>query len=175
MEYQATFTIGRRDAVRFYFQSMLREKWQTIPVAGLVGILVAAAYGVGSMENIAVKIGWFVLAAALGAAAGLLVIFLLARSKVREGSRRSGVSSYTQSVLINGFGVNIEANGRESRVPFHKLKEVRETGRDFYIGLGGDLVWILPKSQMADREADCAKLRQIFSSVMESKSLHLKK
>ncbi len=175
MEYRGSFTIGRKDAVRFYFQSMLREKWHTLPVAGLVGILVAVYYQVGQIEHLAVKVGWFVLAAALGVAFGMLVLFFTAFNKVRDGSRRSGVSSYTQKVLINGFGVQVEANGKESRVPFHKLQGVRETGHDFYISMGADLVWILPKNQMADRAEDCARLRKIFSTVMESKNLHLKK
>ena len=175
MEYQGSFTIGRRDAVRFYFRSMLREKWHTLPVAGLVGILVAVYYQVGSIENPAVKIAWFAASAVMGAAFAALVLFWLAFSKVRSGSRRSGVSSYVQHVTINGFGVQVEANGRESRVPFHKLQEVWETGHDFYVSLGADLVWILPKSQMASRAEECARLRKIFSAVMESKRLRLKK
>ena len=62
---------------------------------------------------------------------------------------------------------------REARLGFDKLMKVEETGRAFYLYLAENQAWIFPKDQM-DAQA-CTQLRQLFSTVIESKRLKLKK
>ena len=53
--------------------------------------------------------------------------------------------------------------------------KVEETKKAFYLYLAANQAWILPKDQMEDQAAECARLREIFSTVIESKRLKLQK
>ena len=76
---------------------------------------------------------------------------------------------------IDGFGVRVTARGRQSRVGFDKLMRVEETGKAIYLYLSANRAWILPKDQMEDPRGECARLRALFSTVIESRRLKLKK
>ena len=97
------------------------------------------------------------------------------RNKVRAAIRRRGRERYPQEILINGFGLRCTASGREVKVAFEKIREIRETKRAVYIYMTENDAWILPKAQMEDPAAEAAKLREIFGMVIESQRLHLRK
>ena len=79
------------------------------------------------------------------------------------------------SATSSGFGVRVSAQGRQAKVGFDKLLRVEETKSAFYLYLAASQAWILPKAQMEDPASESAALRQIFSTVVESRRLKLKK
>ena len=89
--------------------------------------------------------------------------------------RRSGKESYIQHTEIDGFGIRVTVQGRQGKVGFDKLMKVEETGKAFYLYLAANQAWLLPKDQMEDPASESAALRQIFSTVVESRRLKLKK
>ena len=105
----------------------------------------------------------------------LISLCLTTAGRVRRDLRREGGESYVQRVEIDGFGVRVTARGRQARVGFDKLMRVEETGKAIYLYLSANRAWILPKDQMEDPRGECARLRALFSTVIESRRLKLKK
>lgn len=173
MEFHQTFTIGNKESTRFYFYQICRARWLGTLGFGLVGALVCYLYASPHLApaalGVAMVVTFFLVSAAI-----LLGYRLAVRGKLKKAAAKNGFSSYTQEILINGFGIRVKAAGRESKVGFDKLHAVRETGKDFFLYLSEQDAWTLPKDQMADREKDCAALRELFTKVVPSNRLHLK-
>jgi len=93
------------------------------------------------------------------------------RIQTKRHLKRMGKDAYQQKVLIDAFGVHVVADGKKSKVGFDKLMEVRESRWAFYIHLSPAHVWILPKDQMEDVEAESREIREIFDRVIESRRL----
>ena len=174
MDYQETFTIHAKDAIRFYFRLFCHSRIWMILGFGLAGALTTYLYGAPSGLPGPVLVGTMLLTFAVVAAAFLGASYLNIRRSVRKGAKKNGSSTYDQTVRINGFGIRVEANGKEGRVGFDKLWKVEETRDYFYIYLTRDNGWIMPKKQMANREADCAALRTLFTKVIPERQLHLR-
>ena len=114
-----------------------------------------------------------VLAGALaGAGIAAAVVSLSTLGKVREQVRRSGRERYVQETEINGFGVHVTVGKDRAKMDFMDLLRVQETRRAFYLFLSANQAWILPKAQM--EEGDCARLRGLFSAVIEKGKLNIK-
>lgn len=114
-----------------------------------------------------------VLAGALaGAGITAAVVSLSTLGKVREQVRRSGRERYVQETEINGFGVHVTVGKDRAKMDFMDLLRVQETRKAFYLFLSANQAWILPKAQM--EEGDCARLRGLFSAVIEKGKLNIK-
>ena len=100
------------------------------------------------------------------------VVSLSTLGKVREQVRRSGRERYVQETEINGFGVHVTVGKDRAKMDFMDLLRVQETRRAFYLFLSANQAWILPKAQM--EEGDCARLRGLFSAVIEKGKLNIK-
>ena len=173
MEFHQTFTIGTRESTRFYFYQLWRTRRMGTLGFGLVGALVCYLYASPHLSPAA--LGAAMVAVFLLVVAAILLGYRLAvRGKLKKAAAKNGFSSYTQEIRINGFGIRVKAAGRESKVGFDKLYAVRETGKDFFLYLSEQDAWTLPKDQMADREKDCALLRDLLTKVVPSNRLHLK-
>ena len=175
MEYHRTFQIGQREAMDFYLYQAARHKALGAVGFCAVGLLICWLYSAqaqGSPASFAVAMV-VTFAAVLTAILGGYYFTL--RGKVRAAIRQRGKERYPQDILINGFGLRAAANGREVRVAFEKIREVRETGKALYIYMTENDAWILPKAQMEDPAAETAQLRRIFDTVIESARLHLRK
>lgn len=175
MEYHRTFQIGQREAMDFYLYQALRHRSLGAVGFCVVGLLICWLYSAqaqGSPVSFAISMVITfvaVLAAILGG------YYFTIRNKVRAAIRQRGRERYPQEILINGFGLRCTASGREVKVAFEKIREIRETRRAVYIYMTENDAWILPKAQMEDPAAETAKLREIFDMVIESQRLHLRK
>ena len=177
MHYKRDFVISLKETRAFYLDLALRSWLKGFWGFGLAGALTAWLY-LGRFfpaENVALRVlisvvtGLVVVAAATGAMAVVTTL------RVRRDFRRSGRDHYIQHTEIDGFGVRVTAQGRQAKVGFDKLLLVRETGGAFYLHLTPNQAWILPKGQMEDRAEECAQLRGLFSAVIPSRQLKIKK
>ena len=175
MRYERTFQIGRRELVRFHFGQVMREK-----LLGMIGLSVAALLIVylyvtrlGLTATRGQLIAWMVLGFSMTLACLGGFFYLRIARHVDKSLRKLGVTAYEQAVAVDGFGVRVTANGREARLGFDKLYLIRETRRDFYIYVTAEQAWLLPKEQLEVPAAECALLRQIFETVVESRRLAL--
>lgn len=173
MDYQETFTIHAKDAIRFYFRLFYRSRLWMILGFGLAGALTTYLYGAPGGLPGPVLFGTMLLTFVVVAVLFLGASYLNIRRSVRKGAKKNGADSYQQAVRINGFGIRVDANGKEGRVGFDKILKVEETRDYFYIYLTRENGWIMPKNQMANREADCAALRALFTKVIPQRQLHL--
>ena len=177
MDYQRDFVIGLREVRRFYLGLALRTRTGALWAFGAVGALLGWLYGEllelpgGAPLRVAVALGTRLLVVVTA----LISLCLTTAGRVRRDLRREGGESYVQRVEIDGFGVRVTARGRQSRVGFDKLMRVEETGKAIYLYLSANRAWILPKDQMEDPRGECARLRALFSTVIESRRLKLKK
>ena len=174
MDYRGVFQIGRREAEGFYLYQTVRYRLPGILGFGVVGLLTCYLYGSGRIMPPSMLWGAMALSFALVVAGILFGYWVSIRRKLARSAARTGRDTYTQTITVNGFGVRAEVDGREARVGFDKLHEVRETGRAFYLYLTREEAWILPKAQMADPAGDSARLREIFGRVIESRRLRVK-
>lgn len=175
MSYRRDFTIGLRETRGFYLMLVL-EKWKKgILGFGLAGAL--AAYMYTAALSLSLPVG--ILVALGGAGAGMLAaalaLVISTSARVRGEMNRSGRESYVQETEIDGFGVRVTVGKNRAKMGFDKLVRVRETGRAFYLFIADNQAWILPKSQMEDREAECRQIREILGTVIERGRLKLKK
>ncbi|MCI8302179.1 MAG: YcxB family protein [Oscillospiraceae bacterium] len=171
MNGQWDFTIGLRETRDLYLL-LMREKWRGgILGFGAAGALTAVLY-TGELG-----LSPPLRAAAVLAGAGLVMLLawaaltLSTAARVRGQLRRSGRESYVQQTRIDGFGVHVTVGKDQARLGFDKLARVRETRRAFYLFIAGSQAWILPKGQM--EEGDCARIRELFRSVIERGRLKL--
>ena len=177
MDYKRDFVIGLRETRDFYRRLTLRSWWKGIVGFGLAGGLTAWYYmamlklQVSAPAEVLITIAAALVVMALVAG----IISLATNGKVSREARRTGRERYVQHTRIDGFGVHVTVEDREARLGFDKLMKVEETGRAFYLYLAENQAWILPKDQMKDRETEYAQLRKLFSAVIESKRLKLKK
>ena len=175
MPYHWDFTIGKRETLDFYLSLVLRRWRGGIAGFGAVGALAALLYTGLAEFSLPVRIGLM----AAGAAAFMLLVTLWlvisTRRKVTEQLRRSGRESYIQETEINGFGIHVTVGKDKAKLAFENLAQVRETKKAFYLFLSDTHAWILPKSQMEDPAAESARLRELFTTVLERKKLRLKK
>ena len=191
MEYHRTFQIGQREAMDFYLYQAARHRALGAVGFRVVGLLIcwlysAQAQGTPTSFAVSLVVSFVaVLAAILGG------YYFTIRSKVRAAIRQRGREQYPQDILINGFGLRCTANGREVKVAFEKIREVRETKKAVYIymtendaGFTTGTPWlkvnpnytaINAAAQMEDPAAETAQLRKIFDTVIESARLHLRK
>ena len=174
MDYHRTFLIGEREALDFYLYQALRRRLLGALGFGVVGLLVCWLYARGRMDSPASFAGAMALSFCAVVAALLIGYYLTLRGQVRAAVRRRGRERYPQEILINGFGLRATANGREVKVAFDRLREIRETRRAFYLYMTENDAWLLPKGQMEDPAEESARLRKIFTAVIESQRLHLK-
>ena len=177
MHYKRDFVISLKKTRAFYLDLALRSWLKGFWGFGLAGALTAWLY-LGRFfpaENAALRVlisvvtGLVVVAAATGAMAVVTTL------RVRRDFRRSGRDHYIQHTEIDGFGVRVTVDSRQAKVGFDKLMKVEETGKAFYLYLAANQAWLLPKDQMEDPASESAALRQIFSTVVESRRLKLKK
>ena len=173
MSYHWDFTIGKRETMDFYLSLVLRRWRGGIAGFGLVGALAALLYASGYPLPVQAGLG------AAGAAAGALLtalwLILSTGRKVKEQLRRSGRESYVQETEINGFGIRVTVGKDKAKLAFGDLVRVRETRRAFYLFLSDTHAWILPKEQMEDPAGDPARLRELFTTVLERRKLQLRK
>lgn len=175
MEYHRTFQIGEREAMDFYLYQAARQKLIGALGIGAAALLVCWLYASqGESDPVSFLISMAVTFVTVIAAL-LLGYYFTIRGKVRAAVRRRGKERYPQEILVNGFGLRATANSREVKVPFEKIREIRETGKAFYIYMTASDAWILPKAQMEHPEEESAALRGIFDRVIESGRLHVKK
>lgn len=177
VNYKRTFTIRKKDIERFYILLAL-DKWGKLAVLmGLAGALTVQLYApvLRLPDSVILRVLASVAGAVLVTGAIVLYLVIYSRSKVLERLRRNGTESYEQEIEINGFGLYVQAHGKQSKVGFDKLLKVRETSAAFYIYMTQIQAWIFPKDQMENGEEEFRQLRTIFSTVMESKRLKLKK
>ena len=177
MSYRRDFVIGLKETRDFYTRLLLRSWRKGILGFGLAGGLTAWYYL--NLFQVAasapVELLLSLAAAAVAMALVALVMALSTRWKIAREARRSGRERYVQHTRIDGFGLHVTVDDREARLGFDKLMKVEETKKAFYLYLAANQAWILPKDQMEDQAAECARLREIFSTVIESKRLKLQK
>lgn len=177
MHYKRDFVISFRETRDFYLRLALRSWTKGFWGFGIVGALVTAVYweflalpGGAYLEVLAAVIMGLVVVAA-----AMLSMCVTTSRRVRRDFRRSGRDSYVQHTEIDGFGVRVTVDSRQAKVGFDKLMKVEETGKAFYLYLAANQAWLLPKDQMEDPASESAALRQLFSTVVESRRLKLKK
>lgn len=177
MHYKRDFVISFRETRDFYLRLALRSWTKGFWGFGIVGALVTAVYwefltlpgGIYVEILAAVAMGLVVVTAAM------ISMSVTTSRRVRRDFLRSGRDSYIQHTEIDGFGVRVTVDNRQAKVGFDKLMKVEETGKSFYLYLAANQAWILPKAQMEDPAAESSALRQLFSTVIESRRLKLKK
>jgi len=147
MSYQRDFTIGLRETQDFYLSLVLGHWRKGIAGFALVGALAALLYTMNTDLMLPVKAAVVLAGALAGAAVTVIAVSVSTLRKVREQVRRSGREQYVQETEINGFGVHVTVG--------------KDRGK-------------MPKAQMEDREGDCARLRELFSAVIEKGKLKLK-
>ena len=174
MRYSRDFTITEKDLQSFYRMLVLRRWGKGVLVFGVVGALVGKLY----MEwlNIPLEGIWAVLAMVLTGIVTMLFVTLGVMLRTRRNVRRSARrKSYVQETEIDGFGVHVTVEGKNTKVGFEKLHFVRETAEAFYLFLTPGDAWLLPKKQMEDTEEESRKIREIFSKVIEPQRRRLLK
>jgi len=171
--YTREFVIRRRDQQEYYNGMVMRNWWKSVLWAALGGALVAWLYltWVGRGFTAGEKAATMAATTLLTALVSFLVLWFNTRRHVDKQIRRNGKEEYTQLVEVTGFGVRVVADGREAKLSFEKLHRVAETPTAFYIHVSNTHAWILPKDQMADAAAESKQLREMFSTVMESRRL----
>lgn len=171
------FVIGIPETRDFYLGLSLHSWGKGFLGFGIAAALVTVMY----WELLGLPGGLYLeILAAVGAGvvvivAAVLSMYISTTRRIKRDFRRSGKESYIQHTEIDGFGIRVTVQGRQGKVGFDKLMKVEETGKAFYLYLAANQAWILPKNQMEDPEADSAALRQLFSNVVESRRLKLKK
>ena len=175
MRYERSFQIGEREMVRFHFRQSLREKVWGMLGLSLAGMLVIYLYLSRMVLDVTLsQMGIGMVCGFLGMFAALCAAFYVPVLRhVRQGLKKLRTDHYAQSVVIDGFGVRVTANGREAKLPFDKIHLVQETRRDFYLYVTDTQAWLLPKEQMEDPAAESETLRTIFSAVLERRRLRL--
>lgn len=163
------FTIGLRET-RDFSLLLMREKWRGgILGFGAAGALTAVLYTGGL--SLPLRAGAALAGAVLVMLVAWAALALSTAVRVRGQVRRSGRDSYVQQTRIDGFGIRVTVGKDQARLGFDKLVRVRETRRAFYLFIAGSQAWILPKDQM--EEGDCARLRELFRSVITRDKLKL--
>lgn len=175
MDHTWDFVISLRETRDFYLRLMLRSWRKGIIGFGLAGGLTAWYYITALKIQVSTPVEILITVAAALAVMALVagILSLVTIRKVSRESRRTGRERYIQHTRVDGFGIHVAVDDREARLGFDKLMKVEETGRAFYLYLAENQAWIFPKDQM-DAQA-CTQLRQLFSTVIESKRLKLKK
>ena len=174
MSYHRDFIIGLRETQDFYLSLSMRH-WRK----GIAGFALAGALA-GLLYTSRAGMPWYLLAAvmlAAAAATAVLVALVLTAStllKVKDLVKNSGRESYVQETEINGFGVHVTVGKDKAKLGFPDLMRVQETRKAFYLFLSDSQAWILPKKQMEDPQAECARLRELFTAVIERNRLRLK-
>lgn len=173
MSYARDFSIGKQEMVAFYLLLDLSAWGKGILAFGAVGALTALLYTTDAA--VPLRVGATIGTAAAGAL--LTVLWRIAATILRVNGQmsRAGRKSYVQRVEINGFGIQVNADGKKARAPFDRIQKVQETRGAFYVYLAPAQAWILPKKQMENPVEESETLREIFRKVIPSGQLRLKK
>lgn len=175
MSYHRDFTIGLRETQDFYLSLVLGRWGKGMAGFALVGALVGFLYT--EQAGMLWSLRAVVILAAAAAAVGITVLVLSVSTilKVRSQVKSSGRESYVQETEINGFGIHVTVGKDKAKLGFPDLVRVQETGRAFYLFLSDSQAWILPKTQMEDPKEESARLRGLFTAVIERGRLRLKR
>lgn len=174
-EFRATFRIGEKDAVAFYIYQAIRTRFAGVLGFGILGLVICGIYGSAIIESKVLLIGAMIISFAVAAAVTMLGMYYSILGKVRRSRKHDPNADAEQTIIINGYGIRTESGDNEVRIGFDKVKSVRETGKAFYIYIGKEKAWILPKTALRDAEKDCVRLRELFDMVIPSAQLKLKK
>lgn len=177
MRYSRDFTITRKDTEKFYQMLVLRRWSKGIAGFAVVGALVLKLY----MDWLGFALGTAGMAVMMVLGGLITAVFITigvlwrTRGNVEKLMRRNGRERYVQQTRIDGFGVHVTVEGESAKLGFDKLLRVQETKDAFYLFVTDNNAWILPKSQMDDREGECRAIRDIFTRVVAPARLKLKK
>ena len=153
MEYQGTFTIGRRENIRFNLYVM---RGRFILMAALVFVIIAVMLGASTygqtmsvpaalLRGIPLGLG--------GAALFLVINTVMLMTRINRAYKEKRAQEFTQDVTI---------------------VRVRESGKTFYLFLSKTQAYILPKYQMKDAAAEAAQVRALFQKHLDGGILKLK-
>jgi len=174
-EFRATFQLSEKDAVDFHIYQAIRTRFAGVLGFALLGLLICGIYGSVIIDSKVLLIGAMAISFTVAGMMTVLGMYLSIRAKVRRARKNDREADAEQTIIINGYGIRTERDEREVRIGFEKVKSVHETAKAFYIYIGKERAWILPKSAMKEVEEDSAHLRKIFDMVIPSKQLKLLK
>ena len=177
MRYSRDFTITQQDTQKFYGMLVLRRWRKGILGFAVVGGLVAKLY-LDWLDFQLDTVGTIIFMVLTGIMTSLLItlgMVIRTRSNVSKMMRSKGRDSYVQQTRIDGFGVHVTVGKDSAKLGFEKILRVEENAAAFYLFITESEAWILPKSQMEDRETESRTIREIFSRVIAPKRLKLQK
>lgn len=174
-EFRTTFQLSEKDAVDFHVYQAMRTRFAGVLGFGLLGLVICGIYGSVIIESKVLLIGAMAISFAVAGMVTMMGMYFSILAKVRRARKNDREADAEQTIVINGFGVRTECGEREVRIGFEKVKSVHETAKAFYIYIGKERAWILPKTALKNGEADAANLRKIFNMVIPSKQLKLLK
>ena len=170
-EFRATFRLSEKDAVDFHVYQAIRTRFAGVLGFALLGLIICGIYGSAIIESKVILIGAMAISFTIAGMVTVLGMYFSILSKVRRARKTDRDADAELTMVVNGYGVRTECGEREVRIGFEKIKTVRETAAAFYIYIGKEKAWILPKSAMQDVEKESANLRAIFNMVIPSKQL----
>ena len=160
MEYQGTFTIGRRENIRFNLYVM---RGRFILMAALVFVIIAVMLGASTygqtmsvpaalLRGIPLGLG--------GAALFLVVNTVMLMTRINRAYKDQRAQEFTQDVTIGREGVRASSTRGAALLKWGNIVRVRESGKTFYLFLSKTQAYILPKYQLKDAAAEAGALRK---------------
>lgn len=174
-EYRGTFTVAHGENIRYNILMNLKRIFSSMGL--LFGIIISVLIYQNITEH-----GFSVLTSILRALpmailAPLVVMSLQLSStamSIRLMYRQGKARPFTQEVTLNQDGFVATAGPGTSKVNWKYMHFVRETPYDFLIFYAEKKAFILPKKQMADREAESEKIRKILKKHLPADRMKLK-
>ena len=174
MEYQGTFTIGRRENIRFNLYVM---RGRFILMAALVFVIIAVMLGASTygqtmsvpaalLRGIPLGLG--------GAALFLVINTVMLMTRINRAYKEKRAQEFTQDVTIGREGVRASSTRGAALLRWGNIVRVRESGKTFYLFLSKTQAYILPKYQMKDAAAEAAQVRALFQKHLDGGILKLK-
>lgn len=176
MEFTGTFTIGRKETTRFSRQVVMGKNQMMLVVFTVVG-MIAGNYLVrrlAASPSMTLQI--------LGSLAGGLVVFGICYGGLCYGVMRSESGAYSagrrwtyeETLQIGPTDIRCTADEQSDSTGFDAVV-VHETKTDFYLYIGRESAWILPKNQLKDPERDEETIRRILRENVENEHLFLRR
>ena len=180
MEYHGTFTISKKENIRYNLHMMLKKLLIT---CALVFVIIALLIGLtryASAVNAGMDapLGYAAANALPYAACGALLLFavnlLMLYVRVNTLYKKKQLRDFTQEITLTDQGLHAETESGTLDLSYDKLIRVTETNRDFYLFFSANSAYVLPKDQMKQPDTECAAVRALFRAHMPGAKLKLR-
>lgn len=175
MQFEGTFTIGRKENIRY---NTYASQSRIIGMSAFVFAIIAVLLGIttyGSTGSVGAA-----LSRALPSALWLSVLFFALNNaiiilRVLKNYRLRRIADFTQQITIDKAGVHVVSTRGNGLLKWKNVEKVQESSTTFYLFLSKEQAYVLPKYQLEKPKEDAETIRTLLRNNLDQSLLKLRK